>query len=340
MSVRRAGIRAFVSVSALVLLARALDATAILDRLAALRPGWVAAALAISVLQMLALAWRWRFTAGRLGVRLRFRTALAEYYLGSFLNQVLPGGVTGDVARAVRHARSDVPTPAAVHAVVLERLSAQVVMTSVAIASVALLPSLGAGIRALAAVMLLLFLMGAFRGATRAAAHGARPAGGGSVARRFWSDAEHAVLAPGARLMQLVTALFTVGSYVAVYLCAAEAVGTEVPWWVLAPLVAPVLMTMLLPITVAGWGIREAAAAGLWAGVGLSPEDGVAISVSYGVIVLASTAPGAAVLTAAALAGRGRTARPHRARSAEPAAEGHRSGSGSDRASPTDAPIR
>ena len=52
------------------------------------------------------------------------------FILPILLNQVLPGGVTGDVSRAWRHARTDAPAGPAVRAVVLERLSGQVVMTT------------------------------------------------------------------------------------------------------------------------------------------------------------------------------------------------------------------
>jgi uncharacterized membrane protein YbhN (UPF0104 family) len=306
----RAGLRLLVSVGVLALLARALDGDAVIDRLRGLRAEWVLIALALTVPQALALAWRWRFTAGRLGVSLPLRMALSEYYLGNFLNQVLPGGVSGDVVRALRHARSDVPAGSAVRAVVLERLSAQAFMTCVAVVSVMSLPALTPALRVAAAAVLALSLLAVLRSA-RGAVASAVGVGADHTGRihRLWSDAHLAVFHPDARWVHAATALFTVSTYIAVYLCAAEAVGTDAPWSRLAPLVAPVLMTMLLPITVAGWGIREAAAAGLWAAVGLSAEDGVAISVAYGVLVLVSTAPGAVVLIGMVLGGRGRTGR-------------------------------
>ena len=60
-----------------------------------MRPSWVLSALALSVVQVLVSAWRWRFTAGRLGIALPFGEAVREYYLSMFVNQVLPGGVFG-----------------------------------------------------------------------------------------------------------------------------------------------------------------------------------------------------------------------------------------------------
>jgi len=123
-------------------------------------------------------------------------------------------------------------------------------------------------------------------------------------------QAREALLTRSAFPPQLVSALAVVGSYVAMYLIAARAIGVDTGAHQLLPLIAPILMTMLIPITVAGWGIREGAAAGLWGAVGLTPEDGVAISVAYGLLVLASTAPGAIVLTSAIVGDRGRKERP------------------------------
>lgn len=297
--------RLAVSLALLWVVSRWVDAGAVLARLSALRPGWVALALAITVLQVLVLAWRWRYTARRLGVDLPFGTAVAEYYLGILLNQVLPGGVTGDVSRAWRHARSSPSAGPAVRAVILERASAQVVMTLVAIASVLWLPWGSVSVRSVAAgvaTILLAILVGAVAGR----ASPASPWG------RFWADARTAVLAPGATGPQLVSALLVVGSYIGVFLIAARAVGVSAPLGSLVPLVAPVLMTMLVPVTVAGWGVREAAAAALWGLVGLGAEDGAAVSVAYGLLVLVSSAPGLVVLTRTIAGGRGRTARPPR----------------------------
>jgi len=112
-----------------------------------------------------------------------------------------------------------------------------------------------------------------------------------SIAR----DARTALLGT-ALPVQFATSVAVVGSYLAVFVLAARCVGVDTPAWALLPLVGPVLVTMLVPVTVAGWGLREGAAGALWVTAGLSPADGVAISVAYGLLVLASSAPGAVLL--------------------------------------------
>lgn len=298
--------RLAVSVAVLWIVARYVDVTAVLARLSALSPAWVALGLAVSVLQVGLLAWRWRFTAARLGIDLPLREAIGEYYLGILLNQLLPGGVAGDASRAWRHARATTTTGPPVRAVILERASAQVVMTMVAIVSVLLLPWATPTSRALIAAAGVLLGGLALRALVR------RP-GSDSVAGRLWSDARRALLAPDAIVVQLASALVVVASYVGVFLIAARAVGIQTPLTSLLPLVAPVLMTMLVPVTIAGWGVREAAAAALWGLVGLTPEDGAAISVTYGLLVLVASAPGLLILARTLIGDRGRRARPPRA---------------------------
>ena len=66
-------------------------------------PAALAAALAITAVTTVACAWRWRALAERMGVEVPLREAVAAYYRSQFLNATLPGGVVGDVHRAVRH---------------------------------------------------------------------------------------------------------------------------------------------------------------------------------------------------------------------------------------------
>lgn len=64
----------------------------------------LAAVAGIALLTTVFCAWRWTLVARALGVGLPLRTATAAYYRSQFLNTTLPGGVLGDVDRAVRTA--------------------------------------------------------------------------------------------------------------------------------------------------------------------------------------------------------------------------------------------
>ncbi len=294
---RHVVLRAAVSIGLLAGLAWWLDLGTVVSRLAQMRFGWVLLAVAISVVQVAVLAWRWRFTAGCLGVDLSYTAAWREYYLSIFLNQVMPGGVVGDVSRAWRQARVQTrqrePAGPAVRAVIFERLSAQAVMTAVALVSLLALPVIvnrgsrlvlfGAGAVAVVIVIAMVVWM-------------RRQSSAQSLVGQVLADLDAAHLSGPVFAAQLVSAAIVVGTYLVTYLTAARAVGMDTPLPVLLPLVAPVLMSMLIPVTVAGWGLREGAAAVLWGAVGLTAADGVLVSVAYGLLVLIGSLPGALFL--------------------------------------------
>lgn len=290
-------LRALVSLGVLAGVLWWIEAHALAAAVAAPAPEWLALALVIGVLQTALSAWRWRLTAARLGAPLGFGHALREYYLASFLNQILPGGVMGDAARAWRHTR--LPGAAGIsawQAVVIERGSGQLALLLVVIASVFVSPTVQAVPARLAeavdarglpwegALAALALVAMALARRARKVLHGLARAVG------------LALLARAVLLRQLLASLLIVASYLAVWLCCMRMIGLDTPWAQAAPLVPWVLLAMAIPLSVAGWGIREGAAALVWQAAGLDPAEGVAASVCYGLVVLLSTLPGALVL--------------------------------------------
>jgi glycosyltransferase 2 family protein len=57
-----------------------------------------------------------------------------------------------------------------------------------------------------------------------------------------------------------------------------------------------VLLAMVVPLHVGGWGPREGVAAWTFAAAGLGAAQGVATATAYGVMGLVATMPGALVL--------------------------------------------
>lgn len=336
------------AVSAILLLSlfRLFDASEIAARLVQFDLRWVLPALLLSVLQIMLLAWRWRFTAARLGVGMPYRHALGEYYLGVFLNQILPGGILGDVSRAWRHAIVAARRRTAIHAVVLERVVVQSVMVAVAIASLLAIPALRPDSLGWGWAVPLTFAALVIGGA------GLRqrlPALRAAV-REFGADARRAFLPARVLLIQVGTAALVMAANLIVYVAAARALGSEIPLATLLPLIAPVLLVMMLPISVAGWGVREGAAALLWGLSGLGVAEGVAIAVAYGLLFLLASLPGLLPLLRVSLArggpgskrlrgeGRGRTGCPDPGRSADTADAMPRAAYAPDPGSPRDAP--
>ncbi len=256
----------------------------------------------LTVVQVVVSAWRWRFTLSRLRLSLSLGQAVREYYLATFLNQILPGGVAGDVNRAWRSSLETGQRLAAIHGVAIERLSGQVTLALVVAVSLAGLlvsgslqvPVTGPNdpnslLWTAVGLVILVPAVWLIRS-------------GGKVAAYIRRLAEHLRLALWqwpALPVQLLSSCLVLASYLAVFLVLAVGAGfvtgvMDLLLW--AALGSFLLLSMIIPLTVAGWGVREGAAAVLWPMAGLPAEQGVAISVGYGVVVLISSLPGLLVL--------------------------------------------
>ncbi len=259
-------------------------------------PGWLLLAVIVTLVQTALSAWRWRFTAGRLGLPLTWRRALGDYYLAYFANQSLPGGVLGDAWRAQRHARSSGQQGAAWRAVILERASGQVLVGLFSLVALVLMPAWRDALALLANSsmprLLLVFTVLVVVSLTviRLVLHRWPEA-----IASFRKDLMIAVLARQAWPWQFLSSLLIVASYALVFALAARAIGVGLPWMQLMLVALPVLLAMLIPLSVAGWGWREALAGALWFSFGQPPEQGIAVSAAYGVIVALGATPGVLV---------------------------------------------
>ncbi len=286
-------------VSAILLGAVALwvEPQAIMAEVQRFSAGWLVLALVISTLQIMLCAWRWQFTAGLIDVPLRFAYALREYYLALLVNQLLPGGVLGDAGRAHRHATQAQSRGRAWRAVIIERASGQLavaVLTLIALMFSPLwhaalggtvLTALGVSVVALLAVVMVSGLWLRHR------------VGQWMAKLPHWchalaGDVKRGLLRRHVWPRQLLSSLLIVLSYGLVMVCAARAIGVALPALQVLALAPVLLLAMLIPFSVAGWGLREGAAAGVWALVGLPPAQGVAVSLAYGVLVLLASLPG------------------------------------------------
>lgn len=289
--------RVVVSLALLGAVAMWVEPQAIVAEVQRFSAEWVVLALAISTLQIMLCAWRWQFTAGLIDVPLRFAYALREYYLALLVNQLLPGGVLGDAGRAHRHATQAQSRGRAWRAVIIERASGQVAVVMLTLTALLFSPlwhaALGGavitavGLSALAALAAIIV-----SGLLLRQRFSPWLAGLPSWCQALARDVRRGLLRRGVWPQQLLSSLAIVLSYGLVMVCAARAIGVELPSLQVLALTPVLLLAMLIPFSVAGWGLREGAAAGVWALVGLPPAQGVAVSLAYGVLVLLASLPG------------------------------------------------
>ncbi|WP_299818013.1 lysylphosphatidylglycerol synthase transmembrane domain-containing protein [uncultured Jannaschia sp.] len=259
-----------------------IDAAGAVARLRQAEGGWLLLAALLLTVQTVLMALRWRLTAAQLGLAIPRRRAVGEYYLAQAVNMTLPGGVLGDAARAVR-SRAEAGFGTAALAVMIERLAGQAAMFAVATAGfgLALLRPGGIGWPAgtgaiLLAAVALAILLPLLARRLPVSATFARAVRTALLARAVW---------PRQAALALVVVALNLAA-------CARATGTRLGPEAATTLVPLVLTAMLVPVSVAGWGWREGAAALLFPLAGATAAAGVAASLAFGAIALAASLPG------------------------------------------------
>lgn len=252
------------------------------------------AAAAITLLTTACCAWRWRLVARGLGIDLTMPTAIGAYYRSQFLNTTLPGGVLGDVHRAVRHGRDAGDVGRGLRAVAWERAAGQVVQVVLAVILLALLPSPVRSSMPVIVAATIVAAVGAVALSRRV------PDSGMSLwaraLRTSAADLRGALLARAAWPGILLSSAAAVAGHAAIFLIAARALGSTVSPVHMLPLAMLVLLAMSVPTNIAGWGPREGVAAWAFSLAGLGADQGVATAVAYGVMVFGASLPGAVIL--------------------------------------------
>ncbi|GLP70716.1 hypothetical protein TUSST3_73360 [Streptomyces sp. TUS-ST3] len=278
------------------------------------------AALAIGVLTTVFSAWRWQLVARGLRIRLPLGAAVADYYRALFLNAALPGGVLGDVHRAVRHGQSAGDMGRGVRAVVLERVAGQIAL---AVVGGAVLLTMDSPVLAEArhlAPAVGLAALGALAVVVALRMNRAPSSRRGRALRSTLGEAREALLSrrnwPGVALSSAVV----LAGHLGMFVLAARIAGSDASVAVLLPLAVLALLAMGLPLNVGGFGPREGITAWAFAAMGLGAGAGLATAIVYGVLSFVASLPGAVVLVVRWYQGL-RPAKPYSASAASPASD-------------------
>ena len=247
----------------------------------------IAAALLLAAIATAAAAWRWRVIARRLGVDLTWGLAFGKYYQSQFLNTVVPGGIVGDVHRAVGESLTAADIARSARAVVLERTVGQTVQVCVSLAIFAIAGAQFQGYLAsaiaigLALVVLSLTVVAVSSSRARA------------VLRREARQIRDGLGSPRVAVHLVLASLVVITSHVATFAIATSAVGVSVTPDRMLVLALVVLLGASIPLNVGGWGPREGVAGWAFAVAGLGAAAGVAASTLFGVLTVVSVLPGA-----------------------------------------------
>jgi uncharacterized protein (TIRG00374 family) len=269
---------------------------------------------AMLVIPLLAILYisqaaRWRLLLRANGFDVPMGRAVRITWAGAFFNQILPGSVGGDVAKALIVAKGEGRKAAVFGTVLLDRLVG--LATVVLIAGFAILPVLDRKEMIPVVGLIVAILAGGALGAAIYFNPGIRRWGPARrlkdrlPLRRSIEEVDDVLKtmhhAPRTILAAVgLSAAGQVATILAIYALALSLGADRVPlsdYFVFEPII---FLVTALPISVGGWGVEQVAYAQLFGMAGMAANTAIALSVLYKLSVLVIALPGGILFAAGA----------------------------------------
>jgi uncharacterized protein (TIRG00374 family) len=284
--------------------------------------GWFAAAVGVLVFALLVGAVRWHRLLESAAVPTRFRETLRAFAIGVFSNNFLPTGFGGDAARGWIVGKSGPRLVRSLTSVAVDRATNLACLVLVGWIALAIDPS------AAPSSLVVALLVATAAGGAAVVVLGVAAAGAGRFSNRFpervraWAVQARAALGSYRRDRGLLGWILALGlGYQGLIVTSnwmlAKSIGLDLPFALVAVTVPLVLLATVIPISIAGFGVREGTFAVLLGEAGVATTDATLLSLLTVVALALSSLPGAAALLL-----RGKSAEDAR-EAVEELAEGH-----------------
>jgi uncharacterized membrane protein YbhN (UPF0104 family) len=250
--------------------------------------GWIGLAIAVTFLQIFLGVLRWREISAECGAPLETRQAMRFNVIGTFFNQTLPSSIGGDAVRLWLVARSGAGWRAATYSIFVDRAIGLIALAVLIVASLPWSYRLISDPHGRSALLLIDFA--------------ALAAGGGFLLlgalnwpwlKRWWGT-HHihacAVIAnkvlfsrdrgPKVAVLSLLVHVLAV----VIAWCVVQSISAPLLFGQIFLLVPPVMLITMLPISIAGWGVREASMGLAFGYAGLAANEGVNVSLLFGAV--------------------------------------------------------
>lgn len=270
---------------------------------------WALVAIAVYAAQMLVSTWRWGLLLDAQGVAVRNRSLLGSYLVAAFFNNFLPSNIGGDVIRI-----RDTAGPAGSRTLATTVVFVDRVIGLMGLVLVAAVGATAAAVNTHGAAAVPVWppwLWATFALATLVSAPAViAPAGVGRLLQPLTVFHPEWV---GDRISRITDALgrfrerpaslgnafagavIVQASLVLFYAAAAASLNIPVSLWHLAVVVPVSFVVQMLPVSVNGFGVREATFSFYFSRLGLPLESALALSLGATALVMLFSLSGAAV---------------------------------------------
>ena len=281
-------IKILVSAALLYLALRKVNFADLIARLDLTSAAWLALAVAITFLQIFIGVLRWRVVSAECGAPLPLRQAMRYNVIGTFFNQTLPSSIGGDAVRLWLVARNGAGWRAATYSIFVDRAVGLIALAVIIVASLPWSAHLISDAYGRSALILIDFA--ALAGGAGFLVLGVLP---WPFLKRWWATHHiHACAVIANRVIfsrrnePAIAILSFLVHFLAVVIawCVVQSIAAPVGFDQTFLLIPPVMLITMLPISIAGWGVREATMGLAFGYAGLVTNEGVNISLLYGAV--------------------------------------------------------
>lgn len=250
--------------------------------------GWIAVAIAVTFLQIFVGVLRWCEISSECGAPLRTRQAMRFNVIGTFFNQTLPSAIGGDAVRLWLVARGGAGWRAATYSIFVDRAIGLIALAVIIVASLPWSYNLISDPHGRSALLFVDFA--ALAGGAGFLVLGRLP---WPWLKRWWGTHHlHACSVIANRVIfsrkrgPKIAVLSVLVHVLAVVIawCVVQSIAAPVLFGQIFQLVPPVMLITLLPISIAGWGVREATMGLAFGYAGLMTNEGVNVSLLFGAV--------------------------------------------------------
>jgi uncharacterized membrane protein YbhN (UPF0104 family) len=262
--------------------------------------GWLAGAAGLMLVSYLLSTVRWQQVVRALDLRDRFRRLLSHFMAGQFISNALPTTIGGDVIRVARLSKDTDDAPGSFASVVLERLTGWIVLPVITLTAFVINPelrdlgrqttvalSIAAG--TLIVLVVLLYAVNHDRLGGRFKDSDGWRRFAGAVHLGFGRLRRH----PQAAISVILAGFVYQFVLILMAFMTAKSLGIDVGITALMAFFPAVLIAQVLPISIAGLGVREFMLVWLLSAVGVPEEQALALGIVIWVITVVTSLTGA-----------------------------------------------
>jgi uncharacterized protein (TIRG00374 family) len=296
-----------VSLGLLALLLSRTDGRALLTQFAHMSWKWTAAALSAYTVMLVICAWRWRLLLQTQGTDVRLGHLTKSFLVATFFNNFLPSNIGGDVIRIADTTPYTGSRTVATTVILVDRVVGLLALLGVGATASAI--AVSSGIQLVGVRYLWLALVALSAGLLFAMARPdlvARIIRGlidrSGRAATFQQRGEN-LLAGLGRFREQPSSLVTAfggavavqGLLVVFYLCAARSLSVPFPFLAACVIVPVSLAVQMMPLSINGFGVREAVFAAFFQSLGLSVSSALALSLGAAAFIMVFSLAGGVV---------------------------------------------